>query len=105
VRAVLLVGSGVLWLMWWMAFVASEVWLRRRGRSVEFGVESPGAWAVALLPALPVGVALLSGDVVWLWLALACVLSPYYGVIKGVRRRRSDEKPEAAGEAAACDPN
>jgi hypothetical protein len=50
-------------------------------------------------------VALLTGDVVWLWLALACVLAPYYGVIQGVRERRSDEKHEAAGEAAASDPN
>jgi hypothetical protein len=105
VRAVLLVAIGVLWLMWCVAFVVSEVWLRRRGRPVEFGVRSPGAWAVALLPALPVGVALLTGDVVWLWLALACVLAPYYGVIQGVRERRSDEKHEAAGEAAASDPN
>ena len=78
---------------------------KSRGRASEFGVGSPGAWAVALLPALPVGVALLSGDVVWLWSALACVLAPYYAVIQGVRERRSDEKHEAAGEAAASDPN
>jgi hypothetical protein len=105
VRAVLLVAIGVFWLMWCVAFVASEAWLRRRGRPVEFGVGSPGAWAVALVPALPIGLALVTGDVMWLWLALACVLAPYYGAIRGVRERRNDGNHEAAGGAATHDPN
>jgi hypothetical protein len=92
----LLVAIGVFWLIWWAAFVASEVWLRHRGRPVGVGVRSPGAWAVALVPALPVAVALVTGDVVWLWFALACVLVPYYGAIRGVVERRHDENEEAA---------
>jgi hypothetical protein len=96
---------GVFWLMWCAAFVASEAWLRRRGRPVDFGVRSPGAGAVASVPALPIGLALATGDIVWLWLALACVLAPYYGTIRGVRERRNDGNHGAAGGAATHDSN
>ena len=86
--ALLAVAAAALWLVWWAWFAATELWLRRHGRPVAFGVSSPKARVVAFCPVLTAALALFTGETIWLWTTLILVLPPYYAVVRLATERR-----------------